>query len=441
MEAPGKIRIAICIPAYGSVPSLTLASILDVVEFTQSFADVKRFIVDTQPVDKAREQLTKKALQWGADYLLWLDSDMTFPADIALRLLAAEADIVSGLYCMKQPPYLPVARIFDEDGKFYFIKSWEKDSLIRVSGYGLGCCLVRADIFNTLPEPHFYWSGFSEDINFCIDAGKDGYELLLDTSVKCGHVGGIIFDADETEKKLQEFLASGTERIYPHHIPACDKQRDYAEIGNDIAGFLGEDISEVCEKTANGASLVIDEWQQRQPRTENEITRFYMDSKALIYDLAAVHGKRDTFLWQFRKVLESMNGRRLQVLDFGCGIGTFGMLFSKHGFKVTFADFESRAFELCRWRCNTHGIDADFIDLGRDELAGEYDVILCVDVLERVPAPVKILEGLLAHLVSPGGLLVVTTDFGVKERYPLHLDTPEAERRKVSSLLDEWGCQ
>jgi len=210
------------------------------------------------------------------------------------------------------------------------------------------------------------------------------------------------------------------------------------DIHEDLAEFTQKNTDEIRELISSGTSLIANEWQLRQPQTENEITQFYIETRSLMYDLASVHGKPETSLWQLQKVLESMNGKRIKVLDFGCGIGTFGMLFSKHGFKVTFADFGSEAFEFCKWRCNKQDIEADFIDLLQNELTGKYDVILCVDVLERIPEPSKLLNGLLAHLSSPGGFPVVTTDFGLKEHYPLHLDTPAEETEKVNRLLGKW---
>ena len=61
-------------------------------------------------------ELGKAALDMGADYVLWLDSDMTFPADTLERMLATmqekDLDILTGVYYRRRSPYTPV--LFDQ---------------------------------------------------------------------------------------------------------------------------------------------------------------------------------------------------------------------------------------------------------------------------------------------------------------------------------------
>ena len=60
---------------------------------------------------QSRETLVKHAIQGNLDYILWLDSDMTFDPDTLQRLFKTlednDADIVSGLYFRRAAPYTP----------------------------------------------------------------------------------------------------------------------------------------------------------------------------------------------------------------------------------------------------------------------------------------------------------------------------------------------
>lgn len=68
----------------------------------------------------SRNQLASKALEDGADYVLWLDSDMVFnPTTLLLLLKDIEegADFVTGVYYRRTAPFSPV--IFKElEGRF-----------------------------------------------------------------------------------------------------------------------------------------------------------------------------------------------------------------------------------------------------------------------------------------------------------------------------------
>lgn len=151
----------------------------------------------------ARNKLAAQAIKLEADYVLWLDSDMTFQPDTLRRLFETmekeDADIVSGLYFRRSAPYTPVA--FDEvtineDGT----SSHEDyhgplEGVHPVEGVGFGCVLMKAqvllDVFGTYGGGFNPLGGFGEDLSFCWRARQLGFKLVLDTGVKLGHIGHI----------------------------------------------------------------------------------------------------------------------------------------------------------------------------------------------------------------------------------------------------------
>lgn len=155
----------------------------------------------------ARNELAMKAIHMGADYILWLDSDMVFEPDLMTRLFeslkANDADFVSGLYFKRFPPYEPVVYSkFDiVDDEIIAEKMTEVPKTVtEVGGVGFGCVLMSTALalavyneYNTMFAPI---GNVGEDIAFCYRAQTLGYKVLLDPSIRCGHVGHYVITED-----------------------------------------------------------------------------------------------------------------------------------------------------------------------------------------------------------------------------------------------------
>jgi hypothetical protein len=158
------------------------------------------------PYDMARTQACHAALQHGCSHIFFLDSDVIPPADAVLRLLSHNQPIVSGVYCRRSPPHgLPVAI-----ARGGWVQLPAQPCLLEVDLVGAGCLLIRRDVlerFAQSPNPKrpekvwFDWrvdakdqfpegQGLSEDFSFCARARLEfGYKVLLDTGLRCKHVG------------------------------------------------------------------------------------------------------------------------------------------------------------------------------------------------------------------------------------------------------------
>ena len=151
-----------------------------------------------------RERLATQAVGLNADYMLWLDSDMVFPATTAVRLLAHTEPVVAGNYIRRQKPYKGVA--------YKKIGDWEKplsfdiqDELVSVAGVGMGCLLIKTDIFKELSKPwfDFQWTPSSndflgEDMYLCQKITAAGYSIKIDTMIsqELHHLGTFAFNAE-----------------------------------------------------------------------------------------------------------------------------------------------------------------------------------------------------------------------------------------------------
>lgn len=92
------------------------------------------------------------------------------------------------------------------------------------------------------------------------------------------------------------------------------------------------------------------------------------------------------------------------MLDVGCGRGTAAAYFAESGFDVTAIDLSPLAVEWTRRQ--HHKIRAHVVDLETDAVGGKYDVVLCLEVLQQVREPGKVLAKLVETLTPEGELFL-----------------------------------
>ncbi|MBQ3921365.1 MAG: glycosyltransferase [Firmicutes bacterium] len=150
-------------------------------------------------VSESREHLAARALNCGADYVLWFDSDMIFAPDTMEKLVKHMEDgydIVSGLYFRRRSPFTPVLfkRLFiqgeaclQEDYNDY-----PEDGLFEVEGIGFGCVMMKTEVLLSVFARYkncFTMMGRNgEDVSFSMRARNCGYKIWCDPSIKCGHI-------------------------------------------------------------------------------------------------------------------------------------------------------------------------------------------------------------------------------------------------------------
>ena len=61
-------------------------------------------------IPHSRHKLATWALEVGCTHMLWIDSDMEFPADMLLRFLRRDEPLIGINACQRRPPYLNTAQ-------------------------------------------------------------------------------------------------------------------------------------------------------------------------------------------------------------------------------------------------------------------------------------------------------------------------------------------
>jgi hypothetical protein len=148
-----------------------------------------------------RERLAEEALKWGAEYLMWVDSDMRFPKDTLEEMLKHNVDIVGVNATTRREPIKPTALNLviqnEKEHSWIPIDSLNNNGIEKCTAVGFGFTLVKADVFKKVSRPWFnvMWSDhgaiIGEDIHFCIKCQDTGYDVYVDhdTSRQIGHIG------------------------------------------------------------------------------------------------------------------------------------------------------------------------------------------------------------------------------------------------------------
>ncbi len=156
-------------------------------------------------ITRARNEMTASFLGTEHTHMFWLDADMSFePEDIA-KIWNLQADIGVGVYALKRP---------DKPG----FAAWHGGRLvtnleqfggpIEVDYAGTGFMCIKREVIETLASdaPTYegpdggrvhelykthIWNDIyeSEDYYFCRKAREAGFKVIMDPSVRLGHIG------------------------------------------------------------------------------------------------------------------------------------------------------------------------------------------------------------------------------------------------------------
>ena len=111
-------------------------------------------------------------------------------------------------------------------------------------------------------------------------------------------------------------------------------------------------------------------------------------------------------------VAEQANLAGARALDVGCGGGLLSEALARKGAQVTGIDLAPGMVEVARLHAAEEGLGVEYRVAAAEELAenltGAFDVITCMEMLEHVPQPERMLATL-ASLVRPGGSVFVST--------------------------------
>ena len=179
-------------------------------EFCQSLCEmqhvgsVRHAFHSCSLIYKARTELGQLAVNEKTDFVLWLDSDVIFPSSLMADLMADMQgnDIVTGVYHMRRPPFLPVIwkklrqGLTPEESESEVAIEYPEDELFEVEGCGFGVVMMRTEVLRAVLDKYQELfapiPGYGEDLSFCLRARGCGYRIMCDPRIQVGHKAGTI---------------------------------------------------------------------------------------------------------------------------------------------------------------------------------------------------------------------------------------------------------
>lgn len=202
VELPG-INVVVAVPCMTQLESWFAYDLAQLMAFTSAhflgqgqIANLGLIMTAGTYVHSARQNLTTEALAGGADYILFLDSDMRFPKDALIRLLGHQEAMVGCNYIKRSfpPRFVGIKSTgsLEEGGSGLLMLTMEDSTgLEDCDALGFGVMLVHKSVFEALPDPreHGPWWFFrhvgegkqeGEDVYFCRLVREAGFTIACD---------------------------------------------------------------------------------------------------------------------------------------------------------------------------------------------------------------------------------------------------------------------
>ena len=206
------MKILIAVPTFETIYPDTYKSMWDLDKDGHEvlFDSVRGYDVAT-----ARNRIAQLALDLETDYVLMVDNDVVLPKDALKKLLEDAQDVNLGYYAHRDADNIYrgrtcICKLKDKDGNDYYhypleseysaaeMQAMKKAGLkkVEVHGGGMGCALIRTDVFRKITYPWYDWVNYgdknrgmlSEDLYFCVLCKNHGIPVYADVRVGCGHL-------------------------------------------------------------------------------------------------------------------------------------------------------------------------------------------------------------------------------------------------------------
>ena len=191
------MRLAIGGPTREIVPASFAGDVAQLYAYTREKGpwgtDVTVGFVASTYIHVGREWFLEASLKQGATHVLWLDTDMSFPRELAVLLALHEQPIVACNYRVRQASGLFTA---SRDGQR--VATTEMSAGLEAVEYvGMGALLMRTDVVAGLGRPWFrhglneLGGDVGEDVMFCRGLTNAGHTIYIDhdLSKQVGHIG------------------------------------------------------------------------------------------------------------------------------------------------------------------------------------------------------------------------------------------------------------
>jgi GT2 family glycosyltransferase len=208
-------KILIAVPSFDDPAFETIIS-LKKLEGETDFVHATKYKKSTY-IHTARNCFVYDAVDLGANFLMFIDADMSFAPiafnNLVKHSLELDADVIGGLYVSRYDETKNIIKeiITDKEG-FKVLHDIEKiptfDKPFEVDGLGTGFMLINMRVFQKLDPPFFYYPNpkdfglkevpfpkneLGDDISFCMKVRQAGMKIYCDPTFELGHVGKKVY--------------------------------------------------------------------------------------------------------------------------------------------------------------------------------------------------------------------------------------------------------
>lgn len=187
------------------------------------------------PLSDARNEISREFKESDATHLFSWDIDNVFYSGTLKRLLAVDKPVVSGFYLASNPEKVGTIMVFRRknreglcdvknfsayepiNARLLFtlprVENEAEQPLVQVDGVGMGCILIRKEVFEKLEKPYFLeWSPimpedvhkFGEDLWFCDRLAQAEIPLYVSLNCYVGHEVTIVLGDLHLKQRLME---------------------------------------------------------------------------------------------------------------------------------------------------------------------------------------------------------------------------------------------
>lgn len=202
LEGPA-MRVLVAIPTFDA--GIKPATFESVANLDWGDNDVSYRSISGYDCALARQHIANEAVERGFDYVFMVDYDVVVPSDALTMLMEWDEPVMLGYYahqgsfapphgdgktCLCKPP-----SYHDQfTGAELLALREAGEHKVPIRGGGLGCALIKVDVFSRLQYPYFKFVVYGdrhgvlgEDLYFCKKCRDAGMKLYGDARVACGH--------------------------------------------------------------------------------------------------------------------------------------------------------------------------------------------------------------------------------------------------------------
>lgn len=175
-------------------------------------------IIHAYNIADGRNNLVNYMLANGYDYILFVDNDVILPKNALVDLYNMQWYISTGTYPRKEMQTITsdvqYTTLYNHNERnlevycptFMPVTCLQKGKITPVDCCGLGCTLIRKDLFEHIEQPYFFFAHegnpssnntdeycIGEDMYFCRKVLRAGIQIWAHGSVLCGHLGKFIY--------------------------------------------------------------------------------------------------------------------------------------------------------------------------------------------------------------------------------------------------------